>query len=491
MRKASYNVFGQVASYPSPCSAERVGRAGYCKVTYRKLRSNNTADASRLLGSATTLLTLLSNPLNVTLLTSQLLSAPSIWQRPDGLRTTIRIFSIFNSAAIQLVRQEETAAPASNLPIRSALSREEWGVAVIKGLDDRSPRWRHLCVLAGLLMGFEGRGERRISNSLRRTLESATVKATKLALQGGEASNEFAVNSIAMMLSHIFDLLSDGEKTNLDHDLLLPILVQAPFFTKEGLHNGYFLTTIDADVVQSAGMKFDWSSISSTYVQCQRMATGPLIASLGSLSRLTAFSVENVQDIDIVFAMIKDLSMFTRSLCVQWRQNKLSEIDITEEAAYLSEETLRSTLPLLWRVLKSSMFAIVIVLRSLLGRVLGDARIAETGGMRLILILVMAVADQLQLLSWPSKHSRFYATSTLSPRAWERTPSLSTHLSISPSLISSRSTLCNQKLFSRISDLHQLAPYHSIPWIAAMISISSTQPSILPLYFHLSTTNSY
>ncbi len=340
---------------------------------------DHIADAFRLLGSATTLLTLLSNPLNVTLLTSQLLSAPSIWQQPDGLRTTIRILSVFNSAAIYLVKQEDIPVSSTSLATRGGLGKEEWAIAVVKGADDRSPRWRHLCVLAGLLIGFEGRGQQIISNSLRKTLESATVKAVNLALQEGEASTEFAANSIAMMVSHVFDLLSGGEKMTLSHDLLLPISYHTPFFAKEGLHSGYFLSTIDADVVQSAGNKFDWSPKSSTYVQCQRMATGPLTSSLGSLSRLIAFSVEQVENVELLFTMVKDLLAFTRTLCVQWQQNKLSEIDVTEEATFLSDETLRTTLPLLWRVLKSSMFAIVIILRSLLGRVLGDASMPTDG----------------------------------------------------------------------------------------------------------------
>ena len=334
----------------------------------------------RLLSSATTLLTLLSNPLNVTLLTSQLLSAPSIWQRPEGLRTTIRLLGIFNSAAIHLVQLEDSVDLNCHFPTQRELGREEWAVAVVKGADDRSPRWRHLCVLAGLLIGFEGRGKQSISTSLRRKLESATVKAVNLALQEGEASNEVAGNSIAMMLSHIFDLLSDSEKTNLNDNLLLPVLIHAPFFSKEGLHYGYFLSTIDSDVVQRGSMKFDWSTKSSTYIQCQRMTIGPLMASLGSLSRLTAFCVENVSSADLLLSMITDLSAFTRSLCVQWRQNKLSEIDITEDSTYLSEESLKTTIPLLWRLLKSTMFAVVIILRSLLGRVLGDSRIpAESG----------------------------------------------------------------------------------------------------------------
>lgn len=264
----------------------------------------------------------------------------------------------------------------------------------MRGADDRSPRWRHLCVLAGLLIGFEGRGKQRISASLQSNLENATVKAVNLALQEGEASNELAGNSIGMMLSHVFDLLSDSEKMNLSNDLLLPILIHAPFFSKEGLQYGYFLSTIDSDVVQRGGMKFDWSPKSSTYVECQRMTTGPLIASLGSLSRLTAFCVENVPNTDLLSTMVTDFSAFTRSLCVQWRQNKLSEIDITEESTYLSEESLRATIPLLWRVLKSTMFAVVIVLRSLLGRVLGDSRMPADSGKSLVAFMrLLFIAD--------------------------------------------------------------------------------------------------
>lgn len=227
-------------------------------------------------------------------------------------------------------------------------------------------------MLAGLLIGFEGQGK--ISMGLRRKLQGATVKAVNLTLREGEVGSELARNSIAMIMSHVFDLLDQAEKLDIDHDLLLPILYQPPLFSREGLHSGYFVSSIDADVVQSTGTKFDWSPKSYTFGQCQRMVNGPLIASLGSLSRVMAFSVDHVFDVDLVSVVVNDLFSFARSLCVQWRQNKLSEIDITEERTFLSDETLRTTLPVLWRGLKSTMFAIVIFLRAILGRVLGDFR---------------------------------------------------------------------------------------------------------------------
>lgn len=234
--------------------------------------------------------------------------------------------------------------------------------------------------MTGLLIGFGARNQANISMSLRRELESAIEQAVNLALQEAETSSEFARSSIAMMLSHAFDLLGDGKKLNFNHDLLLPILIHASFFSKEGLHYGYFLSTIDSDVVQNEGMKFDWSPHSSTYVQCQRMDSAPLMSSLGSLSRMTAFSVENVRNVDFLLNMMKDISEFTRSLYVQWQQNKLSEIDIKEESVFLSKVSLSTTIPLLWRILKNSMFAVIIILRSLLGRMLGDVRMPEEGG---------------------------------------------------------------------------------------------------------------
>ena len=343
---------------------------------------------------------------------------------------------------------------------------------MVKGADDRSPRWRHLCVLAGLLIGFEGRGEKTIPISLRRKLENATVKAVNLALHEGEASNELAGNSITMMLSHVFDLLSDSQKMKLNSDLLLPVLIHAPYFSKEGLQYGYFLSTIDSDVVQREGMKFDWSTKSSTYVRCQRMTAGPLIASLGSLSRLTAFCAENVPNADLLSAMITDLSAFTRSLCVQWRQNKLSEIDITEESIYLSEESLRNTIPLLWRVLKSTMFAVVIVLKSLLGRVLGDNRMPADGGKLSAFVSLPNIVDEKQLHLWRSKHSEYYEIYTSSLRDRERMPFRNILSCFLPLSISCLNSQYKPNLSYGKFDHHHGAAYHCTLWIAVLISTS-------------------
>ena len=282
--------------------------------------------------------------------------------------------------SIRIQSTDETRSSISQTPGSKKITIEEWVTAVIRGADERSPRWRHVLAFSGLFLGISGKEHHEVSGDLRWTLQHALVRAINLALHEGEIDNGLAVKSMTVALSHVFDSLDDTHKASLDHDSLLPILYQAPLFDQNGLHSGYFLSMIDADVLETTPGKFDWSDQASTYLRLQSMASGPLVASLGPISRVIAFSVENVKDLNRLTVLVADLCAFTRSLLVQWRQNKLSEIDITEERTFLSEPTLEKTLPLLWRVLRSSMFAIVIILRAVLGRVLGDAAISTDAG---------------------------------------------------------------------------------------------------------------
>ena len=264
--------------------------------------------------------------------------------------------------------------------LRGGLSKEDWVKAVVNGADSKSPRWKHLLVLGGLLTGFEAQERRGLPEALRRTIKEAIVMAANLAIQETNAADQLGASTICMVLGHVLDLLSNFEKSRIDHNHLLPLLIEKLFFSKAGLHWGYFLGPIDMDVVQTTNSTFEWSPRSSTYVQLQRIASGPLIASFGSLSRLVSLCVDSAREVDTLLKSTENLAAFTRSLAVQWRQTKLSEVDITEESVFLSEATINFTLPLLWQVLKSTMFAIVNIQCAILGRVLGDGRIPITQG---------------------------------------------------------------------------------------------------------------
>jgi hypothetical protein len=97
---------------------------------------------------------------------------------------------------------------------------------------------------------------------------------------------------------------------------------------------------------------------------------------LGPLSRLIAHSIDSARDPRIVARTVDQLADFVRTLMVQWRQNKLSEIDVTEEAEFLDAESREKTLPALWQMLRNCLYSVVIALRAVLGRTINDPALA-------------------------------------------------------------------------------------------------------------------
>ena len=338
----------------------------------------NPEQNNRILSSTTSLLTTLSNPLNITLLTSQLLAAPAIWSEVDGLRSCLRIISIFNTAAITVRKYqlEGHSKPydAYQPRLGGGLSCDDWATAVIKGADNRSPRWRHVLVIGGVLLGMESQESQEsqgLSGGLRRKLDGAMVTAANLALENPANGGFLGAESIVLALNHTFPLLSDSIRSGLNYDALVMIMVRAMTST-EGYQEGYFLEAIDYDVIPLSGNKFDWSPNSPSFLQLQKLASKPLISSMGPLSRLIAHAIENMNNSMRVTEVREHLLAFTGKLLARWQRNKLSEIDPSEECTFLTPETLRVTFPALWQILKTAMFATVVILRAVTGRTLID-----------------------------------------------------------------------------------------------------------------------
>lgn len=84
----------------------------------------NSADGSRIYASAATVLATLTNPLNVSLLSTQILTAPAIWENPDGLRASLRTFGVFQSATLGKIE-----TPGVILGV------EDWMNAVVRGAN--------------------------------------------------------------------------------------------------------------------------------------------------------------------------------------------------------------------------------------------------------------------------------------------------------------------------------------------------------------------
>nr|OQO16797.1 hypothetical protein B0A51_14140 [Rachicladosporium sp. CCFEE 5018] len=340
-------------------------------------------DTPRLLGTAASLLTTLNNPLNVTLLTSQLLAAPAIWARPEGLTTSLRCMSVFHSAARALVQHEVAASDGSKsasftLPQpERMLHSDEWIKAVLNGADDHSPAWRHVLVIGGLLLGFGQAEDRILSRSTFRLLEETFVKFVNTALVDVADDDGLGQTTVTLVLNHCFPAISEFERSQLDYDRLLPLLMWSALRSDEGLGSGYVLGAIDLDVHSAPDNILSWPDRSPSFAQIQRMSASPLGASLGPLARLIGHTVEHVRDSWLVSSAVDDLLDFTRTLQLQWRQSKLSGVDASDESTVLTRETIEITSPALWKLLRSASYAVVIVFRSVLGRLLSDGTLAS------------------------------------------------------------------------------------------------------------------
>lgn len=341
----------------------------------------------RLFSTTLTLLTELTNPLNLSLLTSHFLTAPAIWYRHDPnvdpLRSTcLRVLSVFNTAAIHVRRNELenadkqhalsfgiTASPAVGGGLRS----EAWARAVVKGADERSSRWQHLLVLAGIFMGFEGNGRQSLSGGMKRTLEGAVVTAANLALHSLDREPPVARAAIVLALNWAFSLMSDFAKEGVECDALLPLAVEA-MVGDAGYQGGFFLGPIGSDVRQ-VDQRLDWPEASGSFMALKSFESKPLVETAGPLSNLVAYAIQNAKDYRLVLQAQDDLLAFTATLLAQWSNIRLSDVELSEEGIFLTENTLQTTWPTLWRLLTHVLFAVIAILRAVTARSLLDPRL--------------------------------------------------------------------------------------------------------------------
>jgi hypothetical protein len=290
--------------------------------------------------------------------------------------------TVFHSAAIKCHQREFADPENKDAPMsinphgESHIPLHQWITAVLKGADQHSAPHHHLLAIGGLIVGLAARDIDFMSTTIAYTLRSAFVEAVNLALLEAPADDDFAHATICLALNHAFTHLSDVDRSALDYDRLLAVLMTSTFHSPHGLRSGYFLGAADADLQQVSSQQFNWASDSPSYQHVESILKGPLISSLGPLSRLVAHTIDHVKDPWLVLSAVEDLSDFSKRLGTQWRQNRLSEIDASEETVFLHEEARKSTVPTLWRLLRSTLFAVVIILRSATGRVVGNVALA-------------------------------------------------------------------------------------------------------------------
>ncbi|KAG6027466.1 hypothetical protein E4U41_000934 [Claviceps citrina] len=373
---------------------------------------HDAAKTDQIVGSTVQLLTRLSNPLNLALLTSQLLTAPAIWHRRDGTKSAaLRVIGIYNTAAARVRDHEIGRATRERRVDGGGLRSEAWTRAVVKGADARSRRWQHLLVLAGLLTGMEGSSHGQVlSRALRDTLEQAVVTAANLALGSHAQDGPAAAASIVTALNLVFPLLSDHHRARIHCDALLPLAVWA--MTGEGgFCDGQFLGAIDRDItVQPAaagggsgggggGHVLAWPAQSPSCSMLREMEKQPSMANMGPLSKLAAFAVQHAKDTSVVLRAQDALLRFTGHVLDAWQENRLSGhvLDAWQEnrlsgidddalrdrdSPSLSPETAQTTWPLLWHVLRKLLFGTTAVLQAIVARslLLGPPRMLLARG---------------------------------------------------------------------------------------------------------------
>lgn len=332
---------------------------------------HDAAKTEQIIGSTTHLLTQLTNPLNLGLLTSQLLTAPAIWFQPGGLRTSTRIISIYNTAAAR-IHNYEIAKTKRNEPHEDGgLRCEEWTRAVVKGADDRSRRWQHLLVLTGVLMGMESNNRQSLSRSLRNTLEEAVVMAANLALDTREEDGPVAGASVVMALNFAFPFLSDFHKSLINCNAMLPLIVWA-VTAEEGFADGEFLVPISTEIVESPAHLLAWASTTPSFRHIQELDRRPTLSNMGPLAKLAGFAIQHATDTAAVLAAQDGLLAFTSKVLKIWQANRLSDIDPALEGNVLTQETLSNTWSVLWNLMRKLMFGTVAILQAIVSRSLLD-----------------------------------------------------------------------------------------------------------------------
>lgn len=335
-------------------------------------------ETDQIIGSTAHLLSRLSNPRNLAVLTSQLLTAPAIWHRGDEPRLSLRVFGIYSTAASRVRDNYNEDAKHKGLKQEGGLRCDEWARAVVKGADDGSRPWQHLLVLAGVLVGMEGDGRQSLSRGLRSALEHAIVTATNLALHHTAQDGLYASASLVAALNFAFPLLSNLDRSQINCSALLPITVWA-LTGEPGFCDGHFLKAIGNDTTETVEHCLSLPANSPSYRMLQELETQPLMANIGPLSKLAGFAVQHANDSTAVLQAQDALLVFTGKVFNAWQRVALSAVDPDLEGQRMVPETLQTTWPLLWQVLRKLMFGSVAVLQAIVSRSLLDPNMLANG----------------------------------------------------------------------------------------------------------------
>jgi len=149
------------------------------------------------LASAASCLSQLTNPLNVSLLTTQLLAAPTLWNHDDSFRLIIPVLGTFKEATLRKL----------DVGVQT-LSLQEWIEAVVIGADERVPRWKQLLASAGILCNFS-LDDARLPFSSRAILEAqiCDLVNTSLEVDIGSKLDSLSVTNVVERCYEVLNII--------------------------------------------------------------------------------------------------------------------------------------------------------------------------------------------------------------------------------------------------------------------------------------------
>ncbi|KAF3913628.1 hypothetical protein ABW21_db0202663 [Orbilia brochopaga] len=339
---------------------DSAGSAHLLTATLQALQApaGRSTNVRTLINNSAVTLSRLTNPLNVSLLTTQILAAPALWNAPDTLPVAQAVFDIFRLSTLERARESSRA-----------LSLTEWIEAVIAGADARIPRWKHALVSAGVLAAFDA-ADARLPFTTRSNLEAHLLEVVNFHFEFLSAGIES--HACVLAISNTFRVLSEDSKYLIDYPALTGALLPAMFLSSDGYQTGDFLRQIDRSLPLGGASGSKLTVIPS--FSLSDFLARPFIRNMGVLARLAATSMTSSADVETINGALSVLATYSRSLVSIWRGTKLSTLPDT---ATLSQDPAQTNPAQLWQVLKSSLFSAVVVLESIVRTLLQSHHLAR------------------------------------------------------------------------------------------------------------------
>lgn len=373
---------------------------------------HDEANTENVLNWATNLLATLQAPYNISLLTMELLSSPAVWNRPaPPLAACMRLLAMFRSAAAHFHAKylEYRSRPPYTCP--EHISSDLWANAVCRGLHHQPDRWKHAFVLVGALAGLQDAGARDGPIDTTRQLEMAVAEKTAKALAEARAMTDadhvrLAEAAITLAVAQACPCLLDTQaQLELSLDDLVPVVLDSVFHHPEGLHGCAFMGDMGADAVFDAAGRLDWPQTSRSFRDLNVAAANPLVAALGPVARVLALAVSHTGSIPTIDLVHSGLVTLAEGLAKIWGSNRLSVME--HNPAGLSPATQEHALPILFKLQRNILFACAVVMRAIVVRAIGDARLARHGGT--IATMSLQVLHALSFISSREGNDKFEA----------------------------------------------------------------------------------